>query len=434
MIVEFRQAVSETPRDDWHRLRDRFGSVRVPLDEYRHRRADGALVKLKKGLYAIDPWTATVYSTRTKKGSTLRPAMTNRYLKLNIALEDDTRAPVFVHNLSAFAAFGPRPVDKDSVDHVSRDKLDNSFVNLRYASHIEQCSNRQSRDVIVRVPFFMERDALPGEEFREYKPANAKGHFLISNMCRVVRVSSSALQGSWFVEFRDPDPKIYPRLWGRAMHDIVVDLFGIRPPDTDPMAVVMHINNNPHDFTASNLRMGSRSENSLHAYASNAMKTCPTIMCEYASSTGAGAHIAKFKTYQEVEQLTGVSFTFRIVTGLGKSAFTRIAGPTWRVGQQVTFIRDEEEQDRLQQERIAATKKQIDDHLDYLASRRPVIRRKTHDGTVVAIYETMREAKASVPNTSHCSQISDCIAGREQTAYGFVWDAAHVDKHNNVIP
>jgi len=430
MHTQFKRALAETPRDEWPKLQDEFGDLRVPLKDYEHRRADGTLVK-PKDMYSINPWTAAVHSSNKKHCPEMRPRVNKKYRTLALAMTDGTRAQVFVHRLVAFAAFGPRPNGK-SVDHINRNtETDNCFTNLRYASPREQSLNRKMRDVSVRVPFNPEQ-TLPDEEFRKYKPPGAKGHYLISNMRRVVQVSSSKMKTLWLMEFRDPDPKSYPILCGRTVHDIVVALFIRKLKENE---VIMHKNNNSHDFTLSNLGIGSRSENTIHAVESNAIRTCPTIMCEYDATTGnPGKHLAKFKTYVEIKASTGVITADKVIAGRTKKAFTKLDGPTWRARQCVTFIVDEEESDRLQEDRAATKQKQLDDHLDFLASRRPVIRKLTIDGVLLNIYESMRDAIASISNKSDCSQIGHCIAGRIKSTHGFLFDAVHVDKLNNVIP
>jgi len=430
MHTQFKRALAETPRDEWPKLQDEFGDLRVPLKDYEHRRADGTLVK-PKDMYSINPWTAAVHSSRESHCPEMRSGVNKKYRKLALAMSDGTRAQVFVHSLCAFAAFGPRP-NGQTVDHINQTETDNCFTNLRYASQSEQNLNQKTRDVSVRVPFNPEH-TLPGENFRKYQPPGAKVHYLISNMRRVVLVSSSKMKTPWLIDFRDHDPKSYPKLWDRAVHDIVADLFNLGPDPAN--TVIMHKNNNSHDFTLSNLGIGTRSENANHAVQSNAVRTCPTVMCAYDAEKGTtGIRLANFGTYKEIEDVTGVTFGCRIIAGLSKWALTKMEGPTWRPRQCVTFIVDEEESDRLERDRKATKQKQLDDHLDFLASRRPVIRKHTIDGVLLNIYESMRDAKASIPNTSKCSQISDCIAGRCKSAYGYLWSAVHIDKLNNVIP
>jgi hypothetical protein len=396
----------------------------VKLDEYEHRRRNGTSVTLQN-IYKFDPWTATIYGQGDR---VVKPYKSGKYRKVSLYLSDGTQACIFVHRLSAFTALGKIP-DGKSVDHINRDEHDNCFCNLRYASRREQRLNQKTAVCSVNV-LFDETSVRPGEIFKKYEPPGMVGHYLISNMRRVVRVSPSELK--WNVDFRDDDPKSYPAIQGRGVHVIVAELF-IRKLEENE--VVKHNNNNSHDYTLSNLEIESQSENILHAVESNAFRTCPTIMCEYDATTGNnGMHLAKFKTYVEIRAVTGVTTAEDITAGRHKSAFTKMEGPTWRQGQRVTFIIDEEERDRLDRDRAATIQKQLDDHREYLASRRPVIRKFAIDGNVVLnIYETMRDAIASVSRKSGTG-ISKCISRIREHAYGFKWDSVYVDKNNNVIP
>jgi hypothetical protein len=405
-------------------LRVEMNEVRVKLDEYEHQRRNGASVTLQN-IYKFDPWTTTIYGQGDR---VVKSKKSGKYRMVGLYLSDGTRAGIFVHQLSAFTALGKIP-DGFSVDHINRDKHDNSFCNLRYATHSEQMLNRKTWDCTINV-LFDETSVRPGEIYMKYEPPGMLGHYEISNMRRVVRVSPSDLK--WNVDFRDDDSKSYPMIMGRGVHIIVAELF-IRKLEENE--VVKHLNNNSHDYTLANLEIESQSENMIHAVESNAFRTCPTIMCEYDATTGKiGIHLAKFKTYVEIRALTGVMNVERITAGRQKKAFTKMEGPTWRVGQRVTFIVDVVERDRLDRDRAATLQKQLEDHLEYLASRRPVIRKMTMDGKVVLnIYDTMRDAKASVSKKSGTG-INNCISRRQESAHGFKWDSVYVDKNNNVIP
>jgi hypothetical protein len=420
---DFQEILDEIPPETWPDLRAEM-NVRVKLDEYEHQRRNGASVTLRD-IYSFDPWTTTIYG---KGDRVVKSKKSGKYRMVCLYLSDGTRASILVHQLSAFTAFGKIP-DGLSVDHTNRVEHDNCFHNLRYASPREQRLNQKTRVCSVNV-LFDETSVRPGEIYMKYHPPGIVGYYEISNMRRVVYVSSSDLK--WYIDFRDDDPKSYPAIQGRGVHIIVAELF-IRKLEENE--VVKHLNNNSHDSTLSNLEIESQSENMIHAVESNAFRTCPTIMCEYDATTGnTGMHLAKFKTYREIRELTGVTNAKNIITGRANSAFTKMEGPTWRQGQWVTFIIDVVERDRLDRDRAATLQKQLDDHREYLASRRPVIRKFAIDGNVVlSIYETMRDARVSVFPQSG-SHIIHCIFRRQESAHGFKWDSVYVDKKNNVIP
>jgi hypothetical protein len=346
---DFQDMLDEIPRETWPDLRAEL-NVRVKLDEYEHQRRNGASVKLQN-IYKFDPWTATIYG---KGDQVVKPSKVGKYRIVSLYLSDGTRAGIYVHQLSAFTALGKIP-DGLSVDHINRDKHDNCFYNLRYATRSEQNLNRKTAVCSVNV-LFDETSVRPGEIFKKYEPPGIVGHYEISNMRRVVYVSPSDLK--WNIDFRDDDPKSYPAIRNRGVHIIVVELF-IRK--LKKKEVVKHLNNNSHDYLLSNLEIESQSENMIHAVESNAFRTCPTIMCEFDATTGnIGIHLAKFKTYAEIRALTGVTFANDIITGRRKSAITKMEGPTWRQGQRVTFIVDEEERDRLDRDRAATLQKTTD--------------------------------------------------------------------------
>ena len=419
----FQDMLDEIPREKWPSLRAEM-NVRVNLDEFEHQRREGASVKLQN-IYKFDPWTSTIYGQGDR---VVKSSKSGKYRMVNLYLSDGTRAGILVHQLSAFTAFGKIP-EGCSVDHINRNKLDNCFCNLRYATRHEQRLNRKIAVCSVKV-LFDETSVRPGEIYKKYHPPGMLGHYLVSNMRRVVYSSPSDLK--WYIDFRDNDPKSYPMIKGRYVHIIVVELF-IRK--LKKKEVVKHLNNNSHDYALKNLEIASQKENMIHAAESNAFRTCPTIMCEYDTKTGnIGAPLAKFKTYVEIRAVTGVKGADNIIAGRQKKAFTKMEGPTWRVGQRVTFIVDEVERDRLDRDRAATQQKKLADHLAYLASRRPVIRKFAMDGNIVLnIYETMCDAKASVFSKGGTG-ISDCIYGDGDSAYGFKWDAVYVDQNDNVIP
>jgi hypothetical protein len=172
---DFQEMLDEIPRETWPDHRAEL-NVRVKLDEYEHQRRNGASVTLKD-FYKFDPWTATIYG---KGDRVVKSIKVGKYLMVSLMLSDGTRAGIYVHQLSAFTAFGKIP-DGLSVDHINQDKLDNSFHNLRYATHSDQNLNQKTMVCTVKV-IFDETSVRPGEIFKKYEPPGMLGHYLVSNM------------------------------------------------------------------------------------------------------------------------------------------------------------------------------------------------------------------------------------------------------------
>jgi hypothetical protein len=56
-----------------------------------------------------------------------------------------------MHRILAYTFFGPPPTENSTVDHIDRDPSNNSIQNLRWASPLEQFSNRERMRFLVRI-------------------------------------------------------------------------------------------------------------------------------------------------------------------------------------------------------------------------------------------------------------------------------------------
>lgn len=66
-----------------------------------------------------------------------------------VSLSKQSKVTKFkIHRLVA-QAFIPNPENKPTVDHINRDRLDNSVENLRWATYSEQRSNQSSGEVSI---------------------------------------------------------------------------------------------------------------------------------------------------------------------------------------------------------------------------------------------------------------------------------------------
>ena len=77
-----------------------------------------------------------------KTGRTLTWS-SNNYEYLHHELKQVPATPKLITQHRAICClFKPNPLNKPEVDHINRKPWDNSFDNLRWATRIEQCSNR----------------------------------------------------------------------------------------------------------------------------------------------------------------------------------------------------------------------------------------------------------------------------------------------------
>lgn len=207
---------------------------------------------------------------------------------------------VFVHRLLLHAFQGGGTAEKNTVDHIDGTPCHNVVWNLRYASSQDQNRNRPNRPRTYarRVPFDMEKDVLPGEEFRRFPEST----ILVSNKGRIVYE-----HGSMHKIRSGPEQlsKGYPviNVKGRflACHRLVAHLFLGLDLVADTR-VVMHLR--PHstlDYSLENLKLGSLSENALASAGDNTRRIIPVHVYQDA------IHRATYTSIAATSRATGVN-------------------------------------------------------------------------------------------------------------------------------
>lgn len=102
-----------------------------------------AIIKYKNltfdGKYEVSNW-GRVRNVETKKElSTYSSQRGQGYLKTKIIDQEGKRRALYIHQLVAFYFLGAAPQDKMDVDHIDGNARNNSYTNLRYLTHAENC-------------------------------------------------------------------------------------------------------------------------------------------------------------------------------------------------------------------------------------------------------------------------------------------------------
>ena len=97
-------------------------------------------------------------------GRILKPYNDKRgYDRVDLQNANSEQKHMKTHRLIAMA-FIPNPEDKDFVDHIDRNRSNNNIDNLRWVTNIENCQNREIRDLPMHIV------------------SNPQGHFIVRIM------------------------------------------------------------------------------------------------------------------------------------------------------------------------------------------------------------------------------------------------------------
>jgi hypothetical protein len=154
----------------------------------------------------------------------------------------------------ALAFLGPPP-DGYTVDHIDRDRGNNTVANLRWATKSQQCINqKRERPAEGHLKPDDNQTNLPGEQWKIIKGV------MVSNMGRArVRAGRSKVYGLKFTP--KPSKTTYSAVVSSfQFHRLVATAFHGPPPSASH--TVDHRNRNTFDNRAANLRWATRSTQS----------------------------------------------------------------------------------------------------------------------------------------------------------------------------
>lgn len=108
-------------------------------------------IKGYEGLYQINRLgeIKSIGSGRNRKTGYILKQILLKFGYIQVAFRKDKKTTKhYIHRLLGIQ-FIPNPENKPTIDHIDRNKQNNSLENLRWATHSEQCNN-QDRSAMVR--------------------------------------------------------------------------------------------------------------------------------------------------------------------------------------------------------------------------------------------------------------------------------------------
>jgi hypothetical protein len=176
---------------------------------------------------------------------------------------------LYIHQIICWIFKGPRPSSKHTVDHIDQNKLNNSPLNLRWASPSEQGINT-TRSRENKNPIQFDNILLEGEIFKKYNgtPLNPYigPRIEISNKLRILRDNQLSIASTLCNGY----PVITVNKKSIGLHQLQ---WILNNPGKELPEVVGHKNNDKTDYRPENLYATTLSENTIDAHNSGMIKT-----------------------------------------------------------------------------------------------------------------------------------------------------------------
>jgi hypothetical protein len=233
----------------------------------------------------------------------------NRYYRVGLVNDKNEKKNPYIHRLIALA-FIPNPEEKETIDHIDRNRANNKLDNLRWANRQEQRENQGAR----KVKYLITTDDLTNLENEIWKKIEGYEAYEVSNLGRVkhlrkygdkamkyvIRYGTNEIINDYIDCTLDGDNG---KISYEKMHRLVAKAFIPNPNNYD---IVNHKNGIKNDNRADNLEWVTQSENCMHAIEtglSNAEKPIyqidgnNKIINEWPSATKAASELKLNRSY-----------------------------------------------------------------------------------------------------------------------------------------
>jgi hypothetical protein len=220
----------------------------------------------EKTSYEVDIASGDVRRRRSNGSYRSLNQRTNEEGYKTVGLRVSKREYILVHNLVCWVVRGPRPVGKTSVDHGDRNRANNNFTNLTWASPRDQACNRSDGGGRKRLLPFEPEEGEVVYDFRgspgvEYTGPQLQftSHGRIVRQGRISQVQR--IQGQY--------PKLSVSRIGKKARTIKVHILvwsAVYGPNAQIPTVIHHRDNEPSNFRPSNLQASNYSHNAVAAH------------------------------------------------------------------------------------------------------------------------------------------------------------------------
>lgn len=118
------------------------------------------------------------------------------YAKAHVYVGERKKKKIALHQFIVGLAGMAKPPEKDTIDHINRNKLDNTIGNLRWATCSEQCINTTRRSGALGMRNIYQRHGVKGDTY-EVKLIRAGEAIKVGTY--VTLEEASAARNAWYL-------------------------------------------------------------------------------------------------------------------------------------------------------------------------------------------------------------------------------------------